>query len=148
MMEESLESRRKELEAKGYKPKRLAVDEFAIHKGHTYATCVMDLDTGEVIWAGKGRSKEYFRHFFEDTPEDYLSEVSAVAMDRTPPIIFSSPKSCRRLSSSTTAITCRLSTARTFSALYDCRKPGNIRRKPRISSQRLRLRMIRSRNVS
>ena len=26
----------------------LAVDEFAIHKGHTYATCVMDLETGEV----------------------------------------------------------------------------------------------------
>ena len=81
MMEESLESRRKELEAKGYKPKRLAVDEFAIHKGHTYATCVMDLDTGEVIWAGKGRTKEDFRHFFKDMPEDYLSEVFAVAMD-------------------------------------------------------------------
>ena len=81
MMEEALESRTEELRKAKYKPTRLAVDEFAIHKGHTYATCVMDLDTGEVIWAGKGRSKEDFKHFFEDMPEGYLSEVCAVAMD-------------------------------------------------------------------
>ena len=31
---------------RGYRPKYLAVDEFAIHKGHTYATCVMDLEDG------------------------------------------------------------------------------------------------------
>lgn len=81
MMEETLERRAKELREKEYKPTRLAVDEFAIHKGHTYATCVMDLDTGEVIWAGKGRSKEDFKHFFEDMPEGYLGDVAAVAMD-------------------------------------------------------------------
>ena len=81
MMDEALERRAAELREKGYKPIRLAVDEFAIHKGHTYATCVMDLDTGEVIWAGKGRSKEDFKHFFEDMPKDYLSDVVAVAMD-------------------------------------------------------------------
>ena len=81
MMEEALKSRAEELRKAKYKPTRLAVDEFAIHKGHTYATCVMDLDTGEVIWAGKGRSKEDFKHFFEDMPEGYLSDVAAVAMD-------------------------------------------------------------------
>lgn len=81
MMEEALESRAEELRKAKYRPTRLAVDEFAIHKGHTYATCVMDLDTGEVIWAGKGRSKEDFKHFFEEMPEGYLSQVAAVAMD-------------------------------------------------------------------
>ena len=81
MMEDALKSRARALEEKGYKPVRLAVDEFAIHKGHTYATCVMDLDTGEVIWAGKGRSMDDFKHFFEDMPKDYLTEVVAVAMD-------------------------------------------------------------------
>ena len=80
-MEEALESRAEELRKAKYKPTWLAVDEFAIHKGHTYATCVMDLDTGEVIWAGKGRSKEDFKHFFEDMPKGYLSDVVAVAMD-------------------------------------------------------------------
>ncbi|MBQ7181603.1 MAG: ISL3 family transposase [Bacteroidaceae bacterium] len=81
MMDRALESRAVELREAGYKPTRLAVDEFAIHKGHTYATCVMDLDSGEVIWAGKGRSKEDFKHFFDDMPEGYLSQVCAVAMD-------------------------------------------------------------------
>ena len=81
MMDEALESRAEELRKKKYRPTRLAVDEFAIHKGHTYATCVMDLDTGEVIWAGKGRSKDDFRRFFEEMPENYLSQVYAVAMD-------------------------------------------------------------------
>ena len=81
MMENELDRRAEELKEQNYKPKRLAVDEFAIHKGQTYATCVMDLDTGEIIWVGNGRSKEDFRHFFEDMPDGYLSEVEAVAMD-------------------------------------------------------------------
>ena len=34
-----------------------------------------------MIWAGKGRSKEDFKHFFDDMPKGYLSEVCAVAMD-------------------------------------------------------------------
>ena len=76
-----LKERENEWKRTGYKPKYLAVDEFAIHKGHTYATCVMDLETGEVIWAGKGRTIEDFRHFFKDMDKEFLSEVKAVAMD-------------------------------------------------------------------
>ena len=53
-----------ELKKAGYHPKYLAVDEFAIRKGHTYATCVMDLETGEVLWVGNGRSQDEFRKFF------------------------------------------------------------------------------------
>lgn len=81
MMEETLETRTAELKAAGYHPQFLAVDEFAIHKGHTYATCVMDLETGEVLWVGKGRSKEDFRHFFDETDPSFLADVKAVAMD-------------------------------------------------------------------
>ena len=65
----------------GYKPKYLAVDEFAIHKGHSYATCVMDLLRGDVIWVGKGRSMADFKKFFEEIDMEYLSEVEAFAMD-------------------------------------------------------------------
>ena len=81
IMQEALEHRKADLKEKNYKPKYLAVDEFAVHKGHTYATCVMDLEQGDVIWVGEGRSKEKFRKFFEDIPEDYLSDVIAIAMD-------------------------------------------------------------------
>ena len=69
------------LEKSGYKPRYLAVDEFAIRKMHKYATCVMDLETGHVIWAGLGRSVADFEQFFKDIPATYLDQVEAVAMD-------------------------------------------------------------------
>lgn len=81
MMNADLEERKNHLRKSGYKPKYLAVDEFAIHRGHTYATCVMDLVEGDIIWVGKGRSMKDFIHFFQETDMDYLSDVKAVAMD-------------------------------------------------------------------
>ena len=80
-MREQLKARKEEQAKKGYHPKYLAIDEFAIHRGHTYATCVLDLDEGDVIWAGMGRTMEQFRKFFEETDPEELSEVKAVAMD-------------------------------------------------------------------
>lgn len=80
-MNDILLKRKNCLDLLGYKPTLLAVDEFAIHKGHTYATCVMDLVHGDVIWVGNGRSKNDFAKFFEDIDSDYLSDVKAVAMD-------------------------------------------------------------------
>ncbi|MBO6008845.1 MAG: hypothetical protein J6I35_02745 [Ruminobacter sp.] len=53
-MDEFLRKRKEELQRSGYKPTYLEVDEFAIHKGHSYASCVMDLETGEILWVGKG----------------------------------------------------------------------------------------------
>ena len=41
----------------------------------------MDLELGDVIWVGKGRSAETFSRFFQDISPDYLNEVKAVAMD-------------------------------------------------------------------
>ena len=81
VMVKALSERRQVLREKHYKPTFLAVDEFAIYKGHRYATCVMDLETGELIWVGKGRSKKDFVKFFEETDSSFLSEVKAVAMD-------------------------------------------------------------------
>lgn len=81
MMEETLKKRTEDLKTTGYHPQFLAVDEFAIHKGHTYATCVMDLETGEVLWVGNGRSKDDFRHFFEEVEPSLITDVKAVAMD-------------------------------------------------------------------
>ena len=81
IMEDTLEQHMAELKANGYRPRFLAVDEFSIRKGHTYATCVMDLETGEVLWVGEGRSKEDFERFFKETDADFLTNVMAVAMD-------------------------------------------------------------------
>lgn len=69
------------LREEGYKPRILAVDEFAIHKGYSYATCVMDLEQGDILWGRKGRAIKDFEKFFEDVPSDSLSAVIVVAMD-------------------------------------------------------------------
>ena len=81
IMDEAIWKREAELKKEGYKPRILAVDEFAIHKGHSYATCVMDLEQGDILWVGKGRAMKDFEKFFEDMPSDSLSAVIAVAMD-------------------------------------------------------------------
>lgn len=81
IMDDAIWERENELKKAGYKPRILAVDEFAIHKGHSYATCVMDLEQGDVLWVGKGRAIKDFEKFFEDMPSDALSAVIAVAMD-------------------------------------------------------------------
>ena len=81
MLETTLSQHMEALKASGYKPKYLAVDEFAIHKGHTYATCVMDLETGEVLWVGSGCSKEDFNRFFDEIEPSFMTDIRAIAMD-------------------------------------------------------------------
>lgn len=81
IMDEALTDRENELHRIGYSPRYLAVDEFAIHKGHSYATTVMDIETGDILWVGKGRSMNDFEKFFQQTDPALLSTVMAVAMD-------------------------------------------------------------------
>lgn len=80
-MRSMIEKRQDEIREDNYHPKYLAVDEFAIHKGHSYATTVMDLETGDVLWVGNGRTLKDFAMFFEEINPGTLSAVIAVAMD-------------------------------------------------------------------
>lgn len=45
--------------------RRLVMDEFALHKGHRYATVIMDAERTRVLWVGHGNSREAIRPFFE-----------------------------------------------------------------------------------
>jgi len=45
--------------------RRIAIDEFAIQKGHRYATVVVEPETRRVLWVGRGRGREDLRPFFE-----------------------------------------------------------------------------------
>ena len=77
----TLKERRARQLREHYRPRFLGVYEFAIHKGHTYATVVMDIETGEVLWVGKDRTIEAFDKFFEEIEMELLEDVEAVAMD-------------------------------------------------------------------
>lgn len=61
----------------------LAMDEFALHKGHRYATVVVDPISRQVLWLGLGRSRETARAFFEQLPEGAAQRIKAVAIDMT-----------------------------------------------------------------
>lgn len=61
--------------------KRLMMDEFALHKGHRYATVVADADSMQVLWVSVGRTRESIRPFFEKLGE-HCHQIEAVAMDQ------------------------------------------------------------------
>jgi transposase len=61
--------------------RRLVMDEFALHKGHRYATVVMDVQRMRVLWVGEGNSREAIRPFFELLGEQGCRQIEAVAMD-------------------------------------------------------------------
>lgn len=61
----------------------LAMDEFALHKGHRYATVVVEPISRQVLWIGQGRSREMARTFFEQLPRGVAERIKAVAIDMT-----------------------------------------------------------------
>lgn len=59
----------------------IAMDEFAIQKGHRYATVVVEPERKRVLWVGRGRSRAEVRPFFELLGPDGCARLRAVAMD-------------------------------------------------------------------
>jgi transposase len=62
-------------------PRRLVMDEFALYKGHRYASVVLDADTRRVLWIGEGRSRLAVRPFFHSLGPAGCARIEAVAMD-------------------------------------------------------------------
>ena len=59
----------------------VAMDEFAIQKGHRYATVIVDPTTKRVLWVGRGRGREDVRPFFEELGAEGRRRLRAVAID-------------------------------------------------------------------
>ena len=61
--------------------RRLAIDEIAVRKGHSYMTVVLDYDTGRVVWMGEGRQIATLDAFFEAMSREQRQQIEAVAID-------------------------------------------------------------------
>jgi len=59
----------------------IAMDEFAIQKGHRYATVVVEPLRKRVLWVGRGRGREDIRPFFDLLGDAGCRGLKAVAMD-------------------------------------------------------------------
>lgn len=62
----------------------IAMDEFALRKGHRYATVVVEPRRKRVLWVGKGRAREDVRPFFSQLGPDGCRRLRAVVMDMNP----------------------------------------------------------------
>ena len=59
----------------------IAMDEFAIQKGHRYATVIVEPHRKRVLWVGRGRGRQDVRPFFELLGESGRSRLRVAAMD-------------------------------------------------------------------
>ena len=64
----------------------LAIDEISTHKGHKYLTTVMDLESGAVVYVGRGRKSSSLDGFWRRLGR-YKKNIEAVAMDMWPAYI-------------------------------------------------------------
>lgn len=66
--------------------RRLGLDEFALRKGHRYATAFVDLDSGRPLWVCKGRDGDAVRAVCRDVfGETVCAGIEAVSMDMWEP---------------------------------------------------------------
>ena len=72
---------------------RIAIDEFAVLKGHVYMTVVLDRDSGRVLFVGKDRSKESLDEFWKRVKRSG-AKIKAVAIDMWPAYIGSVVENC------------------------------------------------------
>ena len=59
----------------------IGIDEFSLHKNHIYATVVIDLESGEVLFLEEGNTERQASHFISRAGEAFMKNVKAVAMD-------------------------------------------------------------------
>lgn len=66
--------------------RHIAIDEFAVQKGHKYMTVVMDLDTSRVLFVGDGKSAETLEPLWKRV-RCSGAKIQAVAIDMWPAFI-------------------------------------------------------------
>lgn len=61
--------------------KYLGIDEFKLHNGYKYATHIIDMETGHILWIANGKKKQVVYDFIAHVGLDWMDHVEAVACD-------------------------------------------------------------------
>jgi transposase len=61
--------------------RRIGIDEMAHRRGQRYITCVVDHDTGRLVWAKEGRNAATLEQFFSDLGEERAAALTHVSAD-------------------------------------------------------------------
>ena len=61
--------------------KFLGIDEFKLHNGYRYATHIIDMETGHILWIAGGKKKQVVYDFIEHVGLKWMDQVEAVACD-------------------------------------------------------------------
>ena len=91
-------------EPKLKKLKRLAIDEISIGHGHRYLTVVLDLQSGAVVFIGKGKGADALIPFWKRLKASH-AKIEAIATDMSPAYTMLSARTCRRRCMSSTTST-------------------------------------------
>ncbi len=59
----------------------LSIDEFLLHHGHQYATHIINLETGKILYVARGKKKEVVYDFIDLVGQDWMKNIEAVACD-------------------------------------------------------------------
>jgi transposase len=74
----------------------LTIDEFAIERGHRYATVVVDPEAKRVLWVARGRDEGALAEFFATFGPARCMRIQAVAVDMWAPYAAQVRRSCPR----------------------------------------------------
>ena len=61
--------------------RRIGIDELSYKRGHRYITCVVDHDTGRLVWAAPGRDKATLNRFFDLLGPERCAQITHVSAD-------------------------------------------------------------------
>ena len=59
----------------------LGIDEFKLHDGYRFATHIIDMETGHILWIACGKKKQVVYDFIDHVGEEWMKHVEAIACD-------------------------------------------------------------------
>ena len=77
----TIDGKGKEIIKPEVQAKFLGIDEFKLHNGYKYATHIINLENGHILWIEEGKKKQVVYNFINHVGDEWMKKVIAVACD-------------------------------------------------------------------